>query len=1584
MLNWYNTRTLEPLHPAYISTVDSGNFLCCLTAFYEGLHDYAHEAAFTPLCERIKKLLDNTDMAILYNRRRKLFHLGYDLEKNEFSEIYYDLLMSEARLASYYAIAKKIVPKRHWGTLGRTLVKQNGYTGPVSWTGTMFEYLMPHLLLPVYKDSFTAEAIRFVLYCQKKRVQSHHVPWGISESGFYAFDAALNYQYEAHGVQKMALKRGMNGDLVISPYSTFLALPFDRTASLKNLHALKEYGLLGHCGFFEAIDFTSTRTNGRRAIIKSYMAHHVGMSIVACANASFDNIMQKRFMRNEQMRAANDLLKEKIPANAIVFKDIEKREIPQKPGNRTFTKESFEETSPVTPRAHVIANNDYTMVLTDCGASFSVFHGLDLTKRSHDLLRRPTGIFALAKAQGQILSATYAPFYTADPAYKQQTTFLTDGAIYRTNAENWGISMRACMHGNLPWEARPFEISNDTNRSLETNLLIYLEPLLSKTADEEAHPAFSRLFLQATYQADTRILLFTRRLRENESPIFLAIGFSKVAQPFHFELDRTALLERPQGISSLKNAFSVPFTDKTGAVPDIAAAMQLSLSVPAHKKESLTLLLAAGTTEKEAISSLLEARLEGFHNILRNAAGKNGNGIEARLSSLILPQILFPVGKNLLRSSAKKQNHMGQSGLWSLGISGDLPIIVFPFENTAGTERLEAYIRTHRTLKLDGILCDLVIIFHESGDYARSHTDNLHSILKNCGSDHLLDTSGGIHLVNLNFHSDTIRLLLFSCACHIASPENKSSFSPYIAAPLQNSNPVEKESPDFSFYAGGFTEKGVVIPHQEENPPAPWCHILAHQTFGTLVSDRALGFTWATNAHENKLTPWFNDPVYDNQGELLLLRLGGQIYNLCANAQVTFSNDRAIYKSQINGLLCTVTVCVPQNLLAKTVTLAIENRSKQAVQWEVAYYTEPVLGSSLSLRRHLALTCKDKAIFFKNAWAPVTGIGFLSTKQKSAILTNRAAFFSGNWIEEQTDSLDPCAALIQSGILVAEGTHTSIFALGWCASENAAFKMSQMALASAQNDPKSFMPLKQKRISVPVHAQMETATLPISQDNSYMMNYLPHSSDEIRIETVRASRNWLMRSLRHQFLGSRIFGRTGFYQCGGAWGFRDQLQDCTAALLLDPQITRAHILRCCAHQFDGGDVMHWWHQLPKKDGGTKGVRTRISDDLLWLPLVVADYLEKTDDTTLLHVPIAYLDGPQLKPGEKDHYFAPTPSDKIETVYQHCVQAIERATTHGAHGLPLFGAGDWNDGMNLVGAAGKGESVWLAMFLIYVLEQFSPICRKMHEDSRAEAYKQKAFSLRETVDAHCWDGNWYLRGFYDDGTPLGGKACDDCQIDILPQAFSSIAGFPDPNRRKVALDSMLQILADDRLRILKLFSPPFDHGTHNPGYIRAYPPGIRENGGQYTHAAVWGALGLLMDGRSDDAWRILQWINPIERSLQNKQAQQYRLEPYAIAGDISSNPTIEGRGGWSLYTGAAAWYYRVVLEYMLGIHIHAHNLNLRPLLPSDWDGYTAQLNLRGSKIDLRVQKGMDKGLTVDGQKMQTIPLDGNTHQVQFIF
>lgn len=1528
LYNWYDTKTLRPLHPRYASAVDSGNFACSLVSLREGLTEYASENKMIPdLIRRLDILIEETDLTPFYNRRRKLFHIGYDLERQALSESYYDLLMSESRMTSFFAIARRQVPKKHWGALGRTLARSGGYTGPVSWTGTTFEYFMPHLLLPSPEGSLGFEALRFCTFCQRRRVRGKNVPWGISESGFYAFDASLNYQYKAHGVQKLGLKRGLDSELVLSPYSSFLVMPFEPKSALANLAKFEKLGMLGRCGFFEATDFTRCGVGGRNyAIVRSYMAHHVGMSIIAAANLLQDNIFQKRFLKDGIMESATELLEEKIPSGAVVFDDIMEREVPDKPGRSLTQKEVLTKINPTAPHMHLLSNGEWSLAVSDTGAGLSLYRGVDITRHSPDILRRPQGVFAAVSCGNTSFSLTAAPDYHDTAQHRVE--FAPSYAAFYAEKGFIEAGMMATVHPRLPSEQRQFIIRNKSNARQEAELILYFEPCLAKRNDDTAHPAFSRLFLQSKYEIGSAVLLFSRRKRSGEHDIHLAAGF---AEPVAFEYDcsRERILSRPAATASILEAASIPFKAGQG-IPDSICCMKVKMELPPKAQKTLTLILCAASTEEEALSRLITARDEGALTPTRAALSPLvSGGMEARLADTVLPLLLYPLRDGPEGLEAARRNRLGSHALWSLGISGDLPIVLVNIQEAGDAIRAEAYIRLHRELYLAGIKHDLVILFKEGGDYALPILAAIKDAARRQGSEQLLSAPGGIHPVDAARHSEDTIVLLMAASCHIA-PE--SLIRPSVPVPdytpiqlLQASKrPLLTED-----YQSG--EMKVLARHDvwggkfsgdtftfSKTPRLPWCHLLCNATFGTLVSESALGFTWSVNSRENKLTPWYNDSRTDNRGEMLLIKIGGKVYDCLLYASAVFSPSAAVYSGKIEDLNYTATVTVPSKGNVKEIVVEIDNKGSDC-SIQCAYYTEPVLGVNRDTARHITAKWEKGTLLLSNPWnSAVPGTAILSSDAPNTqCCCDRPAFLSGRWDEHMICPLpDPCAALVVPQKLIQGEKARIRFVLGFASCESAAVQLPALPLQE-----KRFLSPREKTVSITIKT--------------------PSPALDVMINT------WLP----HQILASRYQGRTGFFQCGGAWGFRDQLQDCCAIMINNPAIARQHIARAAAHQFIEGDVLHWWHTLPKGGGGERGVRTRYSDDLLWLPYTICRYIERTKDRSILEIPVRYLEAPELTPDEHEKYFAPRRSTLTEDIYNHAIRAIERSLKFGAHGLPLIGGGDWNDGYNLVGIDGKGESVWLGMFLSMVLTDFSQICRDRNDLGRADRYIEEASRLRSAIDANAWDGDWYLRAFFDNGSPMGSHKNAECRLDSLPQSFSVLCGMPDGERQKSALDWSLRLLEDHHHKYVRLFYPAYDKCEQNPGYVKSYPPGIRENGGQYTHAACWLAMALLKAGRADDGWRILQTLNPADVCQTQEDATRYALEPYAMAGDVYDHVNAQGRGGWSHYTGASGWYYRIVIEEFLGIKIRGDEITVTPNLPKDWEGFEARIILNGETIKI---------------------------------
>ncbi|WP_312640615.1 GH36-type glycosyl hydrolase domain-containing protein [Hydrogenoanaerobacterium sp.] len=1529
LYNWYDTASLALLEPRFVSSVDSGNFVCSLVTLKEGLHDYSTECAgLKPIITRVKALIADTDLSVFYDKRRNLFSIGYNETTGEMMDNYYDFFMSEARMTGFYAIASRQVSKRHWGAMNRTMSQQGAYAGPVSWTGTMFEYFMPHLLLPVYDGSLLSEALGYCVYCQRRRVHDEKVPWGISESAFYLFDGQLNYQYKAHGVQKLGVKRGLNHELVVSPYSTFLTLPFFPVAAMKNLRRMEQMGFYGTYGFFEAIDFTKSRVPFDYGVCRSFMSHHIGMSMVAACNALFENKMQNRFIRDRRMNAAKELLQEKVCRDTVVYDNIKFKDLKEREPVKTVIAEEYDTIRPQSPQAMLLSNGAISDTLTDTGAGFLSYSGVDLTRRPVDLLRGACGVYAFVNTGKHTFSLTAAPVYDSDVRYRVE--FLAGGMLYKAKYDSVKTGMRVMLHPTMPCEQREYQIKNLSQQRISASLLLYFEPTLAADADYAAHPAFSKLFVTAEYDEKSRVLIFTRRERSSKKQLYFATGFLEDI-PFEYEAQRENLMQAPNGLADLLNFTQREFTGGTGT-PDAAGALRLSLDIPAGARAYLTQILSAGQTREEAVSAI--TRLRGKGKITPDAAATNpllGDTIEGRLAFTLLPQLMFPKRDSRENDAARAENNLGKPDLWGMSISGDRPIVSMPTEYGFDRERAAAYISLYRKCKLAGVPFDLVFTHDASEPTALTECINRLSCTDQIGA--------GLYLINTVQHGEQAVQLLQAAAVHIA-PKSGAR----VQLPVREYNPVRfnpvaplllsEHTPSVTVMGGVFADDRFYV---ERETPLPFSHILANPAFGTLVSDTSLGFTWAVNARENKLTPWQNDIATGNNGEMLILRSEGCFYNLVHGARCSFSQTDARYEGAADDISCKTVVTVPERGSVKQVAVTLTNHSVTQRKVTLAYYTEPVLGVSRTDARHISATFEGGKLMVRNPFqTAVRGVSCLCSDTESPrCMCDRVEFFSGRWENGDTQNgVDPCAALLTDLTLPPKQDVTVLFRLIWAANAQAALRLSELTLPTAP-------PIGNLLITTPDRAL-----------DVFINHFVPH-----------------------QILQCRIWGRTAFYQCGGAYGFRDQLQDITACLLFRPKTAKYQILRAAAAQFPEGDVLHWWHNLPKSGGGLRGVRTKYSDDLLWLPYAVSEYVRATGDSALLDTAVPFVQGEPLGTNEKERYFEVQRGLDAVSVYEHCLRAIEKAYNLGEYGLPLIGCGDWNDGFNGVGNEGRGQSVWLAMFLVLVLQRFLPLVRKRGDTELAMRYEERIALLKTAIDEHCWDGAWYLRAFYDNGSAMGSKKNDECSIDSLPQSFSVLCEMPDQSRVSTALDSALHYLADPELRIVKLFDKPFANSHQQPGYVKAYPPGIRENGGQYTHAGVWLALALLEEGRADDGYRLLDWLNPVSRCQNRDLALRYKQEPYYLAADIYTNPNVRGRGGWSMYTGASSWYYKTVTEHLLGIWLEESQVRFEPCMPSSWQGFELNLTLLGTPLHLTARRGDKTEMTQNGTACSSILLDG---------
>lgn len=1554
LYNWYDTQTLALLRPAYVSSVDSGNFLCCLVTLKEGLREYT--GAYAPLRElipRLEALIDGADLSAFYDRSKKLLSIGFDEREDALSRNHYDLLMSEARMTSYFAIAKRQIPKKHWLALGRTMARLDSYAGPISWTGTMFEFFMPELFLRCAEGSMGYEGLRFCLHCQKRRAKELHIPYGISESGYYAFDSQLNYQYKAHGVQKLGLKRGLDREVVVSPYSTYLTLSRDFTAAYANLDRLARMGAVGTYGHYEAIDFTRSRIGDGRgyAMVKSYMAHHIGMSLVAIDNCLNDGVMQRRFMADPFMESASELLEERVAAGAVVFEDIPKKEPVRKTLRETPQTECYANFYPQQPQVALLCNGEITSVLTDLGISHCLYQGKLATVRTRDLLRRPQGPFIGVVEGGKSISFTYLPHYDGDS--ERTVEFSANAVDYYCNARGLRLGMQVYLHENLPCELRRIAVKNTTGRKRSMTLAAYLEPALAPADDLEAHPAFMRFFLREEYDAKNRLFIVSRKDRHSDDSIWMAVGFLDELD-FHYSLNREQVLTRPYGAGSVFDHADerVNHIEQT---PEPCIFIKAPVTLDAHSQEEHILFTCMALSREELLTHVAKLRAAKTPQPSALQSPIVQDTIEGRLALGILPMLLFNKRDSVHNLKAVEENRLPVRELWSLGISGDLPIVLAEVPSATDEERINAYLRCHRALKLSGIAFDLVFSYSDGGAYERPVHDFLRALLAKERAEGILGCKGGIHLINLDETTYEIANLLAAAASHIA-PRGMMRVnlpsSPFVPLPIQPIGRMDTHPHGASVAGGTFTNESFTI---TAPPPRPWCTVLANPSFGTLVSESALGFTWAANSQGNKLTPWFNDASTDNRGEMLLIRSGERCIDPVWGSEAAFTPDQAVYSGRSDLFTSRVAVAVSAEGCAKHITLNLENNGNTPLELAVAYYTEPVLGSSREWARFISGSFEDGALFLRNpAGGAVPGVMALSADQEIVSYTlDRAAFLSGRWDEcLLTPSGAPCAAICIKLMLPPRGSVSAEFTLSFAQSQEAAWKELR-----------------------------RPAGTPSKGDN------------HIEIDTPDPLLNVMFNTwLPWQTLGGRMYARTGFYQNGGAWGFRDQLQDACASVLTHPKSARRQILRACTAQFPEGDVLHWWHVFPGRI--KKGVRTRYSDDLLFLPYTTCEYADKTGDSAIFDASTAYADAPLLVDDEHERYVECGATSLRETVYEHCRRAIMRTSSLlGKHGLPLIGGGDWSDGYNAVGKDGKGESVWLALFFAIVLRRFALVAKERGDTGTADGCKVMETRMMNAVEEHGWDGEWYLRAFYDNGAAMGSHANAQCKIDSLPQSFATLAGLSNIQRRKLALDAAYRLLVDPAHGIVRLFTPAFGKEDApltaktgapqpHPGYVAAYPKGIRENGGQYTHAAVWLCMAFFEAGDTEKGYKLLNMLNPAKLSTDPQRAAKYRGEPYYLAGDIYTNHECYGRSGWTIYTGASGWYYRVVLEQLLGIRICGDELCVVPRIPESWEGFRARLSYRNTHVEIRVQRAAEhKGSLVDGTEGHCVCLDGNPHTLE---
>jgi cyclic beta-1,2-glucan glucanotransferase len=1731
-LNWYNTRTLEPLLPRYVSTVDSGNLAAALIALAKGCRDAAcappvlpvrwqglgdtldlleegldrlavpHAGASTAittirrtleranrsaedggaaaqllsssevpalevalldvleqatgnpdlatfrevrtwldrfrhqlrslhgdvdaqgpsdtlrdellaLAARVDVARNGMDFTFLFDRKRKLFHIGYNATSDRLDPHYYDLLASEARLASFLAVVQSQVPPEHWFILGRPITRVRGEATLLSWGGTMFEYLMPNLFMRSQERTLLQQSAALAVRAQIDHGRKAGTPWGVSESGYAQLDSQNNYQYRSFGVPGLGLRRGLEEDRVIAPYACVLALPMNPREVLDNLRALARIGATGLYGLFEAVDYDETRaieasratgeTLRDFAVVRSHMAHHQGMILAALNNALNDDVLVERFHSDVLVRTGAPLLSERLPSVRVAeelarpTKEVNEPQGSPAPAFPGWVPDRER------PQVAMLGNGRLTTMVTDTGAGFTWWNGLAVTRGSYDATCDVDGtwIYVRDEVSGRVWSAAPAPTRVRAP--NDEVVFHAHEVEFHHRDEGISLRTEIAVGAIDDVEVRQVMLHNETDEHRTLTLVTYAEPVLEVLAASARQPAFSRLFVECEPLPEQHGVLACRRKRNPDEPAVVMVQSLVWDDPavtwVGSEMDRRVFLGRRNDARAPRLIVRGASSDAPRLSPlDPALVLAVQVKLAPRARVDVSLVTAVAKT-REAVLDLAR-RFGSLHAVrwaVRDARRELGRRLDREgmtpallshalrlVSRLLLPGVGLHASRAELSAAFPSKN-----SLWGHGISGDDPLLVVRVRSKDKLAFVQEILSTYRFMRTCGQRVEIVFLDEAFTGYQAEEAGSVRSFLIQAGAGAWLNQRGGIFVLATDQLSQDDRARIAAAARVLLDTEKGSlaeqlSVAANPAPPLPHfaaTRPIDTEAMPapalpklvFENAHGGFTEDGreYVIKAGAARPtPAPWCNVLTNAEAGCLVSESGLAATWAGNSGENRLTPWRNDPVSDAPSEALYLRdeETAQVWSptplpagLDVDTVVRHGAGYTVYERESHGLSQRLTVFVPADAPVKILRLTLTNRLARPRRLTATYYVEWVLGA-LRDEQQAHVVCELDAaaqcLLARCGWNAdfAERVAFVSTDRAPHGFTfDRTEFFGRSGSYSRPEALsrwglsgssevgaDPCAAL-QTHLELAPGQSLEVhFVLGQG-------RDYAQAIALAQR--------------FRTHAEVERAWLALHE-------YWDALLGAVQVKTPEPAMDLLLnRWLLYQSLSSRLLARTAFYQSSGAFGYRDQLQDVMALVHGSPDLARAQILRAASHQFEEGDVLHWWH--PPVD---RGVRTRCSDDMAWLPFVIAHYVEATGDTPILNEVVPFLTAPGLLPDEHDRYAQFGVGPVEATVFEHCRRALTRAKTEGRHGLPLMGDGDWNDGMNRVGVLGRGESVWLGFFLCATMRAFAALCERQGDLKEAEHWRESSAALGARIDEVAWDGAWYRRAFYDDGLALGTALARSCRIDSIAQSWAVLSGVAQPARAAQALRSADELLVRERERLVVMLDPPFDETQHDPGYIKAYPRGVRENGGQYTHAATWLGFAHARVGDGARAERVFRLLNPILKTPSAEDAELYRVEPYVLAGDVYSVPPFVGRGGWTWYTGAAAWMWRLGVEAILGLRRQDGGLHVDPCIPAHWPGFEAKVRLGDQDCLVVVDNSSGTGRGVLSMTLDGAPLE----------
>ncbi len=1558
LYNWYDVKTKEVLNPLFISTIDSGN----LTAALIVVNQFLIEQEELKLSKRVERLIKDANFKKLYNKS-DVFSIGYHINEASLSIYNYNKFASESRLTSFIAIAKGDVPSHHWFCLDKSLTSFNHRKGLISWSGTAFEYFMPLLFMKNYPHTLLDETYHFAYICQKEYINSINrtLPWGMSESAYDELDNAESYKYQAFSVPYLKAKEEKNPRIVISSYSSLMAMQLFPEDVYKNMLRLKKIGMYGEYGFYESYDLETKR------VVEAYYTHHQGMGLIGLTNYLVQGAIQEYFHKDIRVQTFDILLKEKVQVQSDIDLKIAKYK------KYDYEKETiqndiryFSSISEI-PEVSVLSNKKYCLLMNDRGNSFSRYRTTQLN-RYRKVTEQDYGIFCYIRniKDNRVWSNTYAPIN--QDADKYEVIFASDKIKYVRTDDKITTTTEVIVTKDHFAEIRKITFTNQSEEDQILELTTYQEPTICENMDDISHRVFNNMFLSSYYDRGTNSLVTMRKKRSESSANAYLVNRLVIENPlleYQYETNRVSFIGRNHTTSN-PDAIYRPLSNKAGSPLEAIMSLRNRVLVKASSETSVYLINGFGKS-KEQILNIIHSypdaltiqkafEVATLMNV-ENTKAMGLTGKDMRLYNIML-NYLYQTSRIAFSDDRMKnlrENALAQNGLWKFGISGDFPIILVDIKDIVDVGFVLDILKCFEYYKNHSIFVDIVIVNTENEQYEklvkREIDDELYRMYTLNSFSH---TPGKVVVVDGSELSkeerglfDVVARLRFVLDDHkslqekVEELQQNSKASSHLQNETQVSNEIEIKDLLYRNKFGGFNSAGDEYIITDKDTPTPWSNVIANDSMGTIVTNNGCGFTYAYNSGEFKITAWSNDMVVNDKSEGIRINRKNFDPVVCKHGF-----GYTTLESETDFLKQSITEFVPVSDTVKIYVVKLVNKEDDLQEVDLSFWINPVLGNFEEKTGRYILSEYDKSknyLRLRNVY--------------HSNFSHIKVFMSCS--EKISDVIDRDVMLkeIKTSITLKKQEEKEIvFTLGCSESEEEFFEL----LAKYQKKKEAEKALKEVK------------------------DKWKKTLSTIKVETEDDSFNFMVNGwYLYQCLSSRIMARSGFYQVSGAFGYRDQLQDTMNISYVDSARTRKQILENAAHQFREGDVLHWWHEM-----NHFGLRSRYKDDYLWLVYATIEYVKVTEDFKILEEEIPFALGESLLMSEVEKGIVFSYSHTKGSLLEHLQKSLHLAMNNlGGHGIPLIGGGDWNDGMNKVGIRGRGESVWLGFFLYQIIEEFVLMIEKSKIPLDVKKYTTFNQKLKKNLNDHCWDGSYYLRAFFDNGEKLGSHENSECQIDLISQSFSILSGVADKDRAFSALKEVQEKLVDYDFRIVKLLTPAFEKSLNNPGYIMNYPKGIRENGGQYTHAVSWYIMALIKMGFFDEAYRIYQMANPINRSLRDDLIERYKVEPYVIAADIYSAKEENGRGGWTWYTGSAGWFYKIAIQEILGLKKEGKSIKIEPHVPSNWNHYQMIYHYMDTEYLIIVKRGKKKKITLDGKvKRENIPLtnDKKQHKIEVTF